>query len=288
MAKRKSQRKIIPDPNATYSPKLSAEERAASHRKASAKYYSSARKRINKRRWDPPTQPVECYSASASIFEEGGNSEAWKPHPGSAQRDSSQLEDGPQEIGINNAGISKSTLGSAIVPSYEPSLSLVPSHEPSFWDYRARSNVNLWFPTMGASERGALGTAASPNSDERIASQALAALATDSVLERTNKLTSLGSSVAVPSAPPRPRDTNDLSPAQATLMQIVRRNATPLTPPTEEEAAAWRLRPYVGGGGVDADRHWVIVSWRAAIIKAHRAARIYGYEIRDGVVVGDD
>lgn len=80
---------------------------------------------------------------------------------------------------------------------------------------------------------------------------------------------------------------DSLTPAQFALRQVITRDSGPLTAPTDEDAIQWRLCPYIGGGGVDADAHLVITSWRFKVYKMHRTARINGAAIVDGVVLGE-
>ncbi|KAJ7467364.1 hypothetical protein B0H11DRAFT_1921401 [Mycena galericulata] len=304
MTKRKSRRKITPDPNGTYSPRCSAEEKAASHRKASAKYYArhphirerrriqvaekSAEKKAKKRRWDPPKRPKAVSTLVGSSSNASGIERAAEVGARNDQPLDSQIHDEPQA----------SVTQGAAAPEGASHTGTTPSHEPSFWDPRSRSFLNIQFSPREVSEKGDAGTAASPNSDERIASQALAALATgvpqahlsESSLELGVQLTPARSSPAAsPSRAVRNFSTgiDCLSAAQMALMHVAHRNSGPLTPPTEEDAARWRLHPYLGGGGVDRDRHSLINAWRLIVCKAHRRARLNGDEVRDGVVMGE-
>ncbi|KAJ7486286.1 hypothetical protein B0H11DRAFT_1913574 [Mycena galericulata] len=254
MPKRKTRKKFGPDGDADYSTRRSAREKAATHRIASAKYYArnpQIRER-NRIHWAEKRAAEKC------------NRRRWDP---------------PKTL--------KAVLPPTEGPSEQPpeaseaETRTTPSYEPSFWDYRAQSHLQLHFASIGQSEEGAVGTAASPTSDERIAGEALAALAQsvglsvfappppppapsiDSVLELANQLSSLESS-SVATFPLLPR---------------------PLSPPTEEDVAAWRADPYIGGGGVDQDMHAVMTSWRLTVARAERRARIHGYEIRDGVIL---
>ncbi|KAJ7500928.1 hypothetical protein B0H11DRAFT_2225317 [Mycena galericulata] len=282
MPKRKTRKKFGPDGDADYSTRRSAREKAATHRIASAKYYARnpqirernrihwaekrAAEKCNRRRWDPPK------TLKAVLPPTEGPSEQ------------------PPEAS-------------------EAETRTTPSYEPSFWDYRAQSHLQLHFASIGQSEEGAVGTAASPTSDERIAGEALAALAQsvglsvfappppppapsiDSVLELANQLSSLeSSSVATfPLLPSKsPADIAGmgfLSRVQRAQMHVMSLNSGPLSPPTEEDVAAWRADPYIGGGGVDQDMHAVMTSWRLTVARAERRARIHGYEIRDGVIL---
>ncbi|KAJ7506401.1 hypothetical protein B0H11DRAFT_1903778 [Mycena galericulata] len=178
-----------------------------------------------------------------------------------------------------------------------------PSYEPLFWDTRARSYINLRFPSVEASEEVARGTAPSLTPDEHIASQALAALATgialsvlspraasvDCILRMADQLSALSSSAArVPLSPASGWQGNvdSLSSVQRALRHVAALNSGVLTPPTEEDVVLWRQRPYLGGGGVDRDMHIVITAWRVELDQVMREARINGSGLSDGVILG--
>ncbi|KAJ7471587.1 hypothetical protein B0H11DRAFT_1919431 [Mycena galericulata] len=175
-----------------------------------------------------------------------------------------------------------------------------PSFEPSFWDYRAPSHIQLHFPAVEQSEEGAVGTAASPTSDERVASQALAELAQsvgisalappppppapsiDSVLELANQLSSLESSCRDLPATPVPASCGCGG------------NGLPESSPEGADASygAELSATYPANGGgrggmacTSVHRQRRSRSIDAPVARAERQARIHGYEIRDGVIL---
>lgn len=77
-----------------------------------------------------------------------------------------------------------------------------------------------------------------------------------------------------------------LSLVQAAQREVALLNSRPLSPPTKEDERLWRIRPYVGGGGVDAGMHEAIIAWRLMVARAERNSRINGTEICDGVIPG--
>ncbi|KAJ7440334.1 hypothetical protein B0H11DRAFT_2253099 [Mycena galericulata] len=314
MAKRKSRRKIIPNPNAEYSPRLSPEEKAANHRKSSAKYYArnpeirerrriqmaekSATVKLNRRRWDPPNKRrlAKGQPSHASLEIELAGCAVACTNGRSPDSGFDHFYQSPARSELSYHDGDGSDVRVAVMAS---DSTATPSHEPSFWDPRARSDINLNFSPVQESEQGVVGTAASPTSDERIASQALAALAQtvalpalapprasskNSILEDAMQFSALESSIAAVPLPLQsnfPTDAaalNFLSPVQVAILQVAARNSGPLAMPTEEDAAAWRMRPYLGGGGVDEDMHRAITVWRLGVCKAHRRARMHGYE----------
>ncbi|KAJ7447605.1 hypothetical protein B0H11DRAFT_1929650 [Mycena galericulata] len=319
MAKRKSRRKIIPNPESRYRPRLTAQEKAANHRIASAKHYARnpeirerrriqvAEKRaaikLNRRRRDPPKKlkgvessngeppaEVEADDCPSRSENEADNRDF---DPSYSKELYSISETCRCVFPASSRILTTQGLGSVekhVTNASESGNATTPSYEPSFWDARARSNINLQFPSVEASEEVDRGTAPSPTPDERIASQALAALATgvalsalsprapstDSILDMANQLSALSSSTAAgPLSPPSILRGNVDCPSsvQLALMQVAALNSGGLTPPTEEDAAQWCLRPYLGGGGVDRDMHVVIACWTYHAVACHAVCR---------------
>ncbi|KAJ7506970.1 hypothetical protein B0H11DRAFT_1902979 [Mycena galericulata] len=252
MSKSKSRRKIIPNPDWRYRPKLTAQEKALNHRIASAKHYArnpeirerrriqAAEKRaaikLNRRRRDPPKK----FKAV-----ESGNGEP----PAEVKADDCPSRN-ENEADYNDYDLSSH---SKPVPS--------PTTHSSGRVQRSK-----------ASEEVDRGTAPSPTPDERIASQALAALATgvafsvlspiadsiDSILDMANQLSVLSSSVAAgPLWPPSElRGNGDW--VQLALTRVAALSVGPLTPPTEEGRGSVAFTPvYRGrrGGWRHAHRH---------------------------------
>ncbi|KAJ7503650.1 hypothetical protein B0H11DRAFT_2222278 [Mycena galericulata] len=315
MSKRKSRRKIIPKPDSRYRLKLTAQEKALNHRIASAKHYARnpdirerrriqvAEKRaaikLNRRRRDPPKKFKAVESGN-------GEPRADIEVDDCLSRSGNEVENGDYEPSYSKESRRVSeTLSVEKNPANtsESSNTTTPSYEPSFWDTRARSFINLRFPSMEASEEVARGTAPSLTPDEHIASQALAALATgvalsalspraasvDSILWMADQLSALSSSAArVPLSPASGWQGNvdSLSSVQRALRHVAALNSGVLTPPTEEDATLWRLRPYLGGGGVDRDMHIVITAWRVELDGAMREVRISGGGMSDGAIMG--
>ncbi|KAJ7500541.1 hypothetical protein B0H11DRAFT_2225532 [Mycena galericulata] len=302
MAKRKSRRRIIPNPeSSSRATRLTAQEKAANHRIASAKHYARnpeirerrriqvAEKRaaikLNRRRRDPPKKlkGVESSNGEPPVEVEADDCPS---------RSENEVDNRDFDPSYSKELYSISETCSVEKHSESGNVT-TPSYEPSFWDARARSNINLQFPSVEASEEVDRGTAPSPTPDERIASQALAALATgvalsalsprapstDSILDMANQLSALSSSTAAgPLSPPSILRGNVDCPSsvQLALMQVAALNSGGLTPPTEEDAAQWRLRPYLGGGGVDRDMHVVIAVWRLEVDQKNEPGMIMG------------
>ncbi|KAJ7506701.1 hypothetical protein B0H11DRAFT_2219387 [Mycena galericulata] len=314
MSKRKSRRKTIPKPDSRYRPKLTAPEKAFNHRIASAKHYARnpdirerrriqvAEKRaaikLNRRRRDPPKKLKAVESCNGEppadievddCLSRNGNEVENGDYEPSYSKESRRVS---ETLSVEKNPANTSESGNATTPSYEP----------SFWDTRARSYINLRFPSVEASEEVARGTAPSLTPDEHIASQALAALATgialsalslraasvDSILRMADQLSALSSSARVPLSPASGWQGNveSLSSVQRALRHVAAINSGVLTPPTEEDTVLWRLRPYLGGGGVDRDMHIIITAWRVELDQAMREARINGSGLRDGVILG--
>ncbi|KAJ7510738.1 hypothetical protein B0H11DRAFT_1900104 [Mycena galericulata] len=268
MSKSKSRRKIIPNPDWRYRPKIaSAKHYARNPEIRERRRIQAAEKRaaikLNRRRRDPPKK----FKAV-----ESGNGEP----PAEVKADDCPSRN-ENEADYNDYDLSSH---SKPVPS--------PTTHSSGRVQRSK-----------ASEEVDRGTAPSPTPDERIASQALAALATgvafsvlspiadsiDSILDMANQLSVLSSSVAAgPLWPPSElRGNGDW--VQLALTRVAALSVGPLTPPTEEDAAQWHLRPYIGGGGVDGDMHIVISVWRLEVDQAMMRARIDGAVVRDGVIL---
>lgn len=185
-------------------------------------YAGSSATKLKRRRWDPPKQRQLAKSLSSDSeadFNDGAGDGSEKSRAADSERfdaTPSQLERSLQDVDPSRYASSHSSAHRADaetkrgapkngVRTSDCNSIAAPSHEPSFWDFRGRDFINLRFPSLGPSDE-AVGTAGSPTSDERMASQALASLAQgvglsvlapprppsiDSVLERAMQLTSL-------------------------------------------------------------------------------------------------
>ncbi|KAJ7133264.1 hypothetical protein C8R44DRAFT_730444 [Mycena epipterygia] len=241
MPKRKSRRKVDPDPSENYSPRLSKEQKAVNHRKASAEYYArnpqirekrrvqAAEKRagvkLKRRRWDPPKK-----NRGSTISPEPEDGAGTKSGIG----DAAPVEENLRVIALTggSSGIS------------HPGLNFA-SEDPRVAETEGFINAGREYVDT-SSALGAVvgGSAASPTSDERLVIDALATLAngvavaglgntdavdqhSDSILHLADRLSSLESSVAALPVGEAPNAFTD--PLQRADLGCLPSGVTPLT-----------------------------------------------------------
>ncbi|KAJ7198694.1 hypothetical protein C8J57DRAFT_1233540 [Mycena rebaudengoi] len=145
MSKRKSTRQIAPDDRASYHPRLSPAEKAVNQRKASSAYYQRAAAKLKKRRWDPPKR--------SKLVEESVNGDEASP---------GELHSLHNSESARVSGSEASVMG--IILGQDASAGSL--------------NTVAWFEPAGpASNSRGSPRNISPTPDERIAIEALAGMA---------------------------------------------------------------------------------------------------------------
>ncbi|KAJ6507642.1 hypothetical protein DFH09DRAFT_1101032 [Mycena vulgaris] len=259
MLKRKSRSKNSPDPAASYTPGISAEEKAARHRKAVAEHYARnpeirerrrkqvAEKRAavkaNKRRWDPPKKtllPPDYTAASgdAASSEQGRffdpradstvYTKSWNPDPEAET---------PSEVG-GAVGTALTSPGRAecdalAAPSEGEAAPLAEDQHP----HSAHSVDSVLERAMCLSSL-----------DNELVPQLFPA-GFDDQLSCNGDLHTLPPGVTPLSAAQTEQmkaGTLVLTPVQAAQIRVAENNAAQLTPPTSEEKARWVAAPRIG------------------------------------------
>ncbi|KAJ7627168.1 hypothetical protein FB45DRAFT_868412 [Roridomyces roridus] len=250
MRKSKKRGKFKVDPDAKYRSRVSKAEKAHDHRNAQARYYARNAHTIRDKR---RRQAAEKKEKKRAAKQQRRTTQRSSPPPALAASESS-LDQHARSSGAIPQDDSDTRLSFSMIPKYVGvdcgSSDSQPSFEASFWDPRAFSVVNRFnFSSVKPSEESIF-AGKSLNSDELLATRALAELGRGGQIDSQSKVSHCSSTTAI----------------QAARAHVAELNSSPLTPPTKTQVAKWRQSVVVGGR--DNDRLPYLLRWRDAVAAA--------------------
>ncbi|KAJ7622444.1 hypothetical protein FB45DRAFT_1032108 [Roridomyces roridus] len=248
MRKSKKRGKFKVDPDAKYRSRVSKAEKAHNHRNAQARYYARNAHNIREHR---RRQAAEKKEEKRAAKQRRRTTEHSPPPPALETSESSYDQHARSSGAVpqDDSGFGFGTIPTYVGVDCGSSDSQL-SFEASFWDPRALSVVNRFhFPSFKPSEES-LCAGKSLNSDEILATRALAELGRGGQMDSQSKVSRCSSTTAIHEA----------------TAQVAEINSSPLTPPTQKQAAKWRQSVVVGGG--DDGRRQYLLRWRNAVATA--------------------